>query len=84
MTSYINHFAQIMFLELRRIKQIRSFLNEGAVKTLVSSFILSRLQVVVLLVIVVVVVVLVVVVVVLVLVVVVLVFVVVVLVLVVL
>ena len=44
MTPHINHLAQIMFLELRRIKQIRSFLNEGAVKTLVSSFILSRLD----------------------------------------
>ena len=43
MTPHINHLAQIMFLELRRIKQIRPFLNEGAVKTLVSSFILSRL-----------------------------------------
>ena len=43
MTPHINHLAQIMVLELRRIKQIRPFLNEGAVKTLVSSFILSRL-----------------------------------------
>ena len=44
MTPHISHLAQIMLLELRRIKQIRSFLNEGAVKTLVSSFILSRLD----------------------------------------
>ena len=44
MINHVSHLCQILFLELRKIKQLSSFLNEAAIKTLISSFVFSRLD----------------------------------------
>ena len=44
MEDHINNLCRVLNFELRRLGQIRQFLNENAVKTLVCSFILSRLD----------------------------------------
>lgn len=44
MEAHINALCKSIFLELRRISHIRSLLNETATKTLMSAFILSRMD----------------------------------------
>ena len=44
MKHHITHLSQILFCELRRIGQMSPFLNEASLKTLMSAFILTRLD----------------------------------------
>ena len=44
MTYHIDHLCKIAFLELRRISQLSMFLNQESMKTLVSSFVFSRID----------------------------------------
>lgn len=44
MESYVNHICKVAYLELRRIGHIRQYLDVKETATLVSSFILSRLD----------------------------------------
>lgn len=43
MSPQVNHLCKIMYLELRKISQL-SFLSENSLKTLISSFMFSRLD----------------------------------------
>ena len=44
MKHHINHLCKVVYLELRRIGQMSSYLSVASIKTLVSSFVLSRLD----------------------------------------
>ena len=44
MKQHVTKVCQLAYMELRRIAAIRPFLTENATKTLVSSYILSRLD----------------------------------------
>ena len=44
MESQLNHVCKISDLELRRLAHLRTYLNMGAMKKLVSAFVLSRLD----------------------------------------
>ena len=44
MEHHVNYLCTILFCELRRIGQMSMFLNECSLKTLVSSFIFSRID----------------------------------------
>ena len=44
MESHVNYLSTILFCELRRIGQMSMFLNEYSLKTLVSSFVFSRID----------------------------------------
>ena len=44
MNKYVIKICQTAYLELKRISSIRRFLTENATKTLVASYILSRLE----------------------------------------
>lgn len=44
MEHQINHLCKSLFYELRKIGQLSTFLNESSLKTLVSSFIFSRID----------------------------------------
>ena len=44
MDLHINHVSRMLYCELRRIGQMSGFLNETSMKTLMSAFLLSRLD----------------------------------------
>ena len=44
MENHLNYLSKILFCELRRIGQMAPFLNETSLKTIMSAFILSRMD----------------------------------------
>ena len=44
MNDHISHMCKSIYLELRRLKQASKYLNQSSLKTLASSFVLSRLD----------------------------------------
>ena len=44
MNQHISQLSRAVYLEIRRLRQMSSFVNESSLKTLASSFILSRLD----------------------------------------